>query len=117
MDLKLLDCSLALLLMLTLAGCSAWTDARVEQATVASIDNGLTSGMALADFRRQFPDATRVGGDEVSGDWLVSAQQVCFVCSSAAGFSRSRDIYARIVHFEQGVLTSIKPLPQEQSRD
>ena len=106
-----------LVLLLSLAGCSTWNGERLEQATVAAIDDRLRTGMPVDEFRREFPDAALISDDDTSSDWLVSTQKICFVCTSADGFKRSRDIYARIVHFEQDRLKTVKPLPQEQRVD
>ena len=104
-------------LFLTLTGCSAWHGERLEQATVAAIDDRLRPGMALDEFRREFPDATLIGGGDESKDWLISFNRTCFVCTTADGFRRSRDTYSRIAHFEQGRLKAVNPLPREQRID
>ena len=105
------------LLLLSAAGCGTWNAEKLEQATVASIDDGLRSGMPFDEFRREFPDAMLIRGNETSGDWLVATHKVCFVCTSADGFRRSLDTYTRIVRFEQDKLTAVNPLPQEQGID
>ncbi len=101
-------------LLLMLAGCGAWHEERLEQATVAAIDDKLTTGMPFEEFRRKFPEATLIRGDDASGDWLVATQRICFICTSPDGFKRSSDTYARIVHFEQNRLKTVNPLPQGQ---
>ncbi len=98
---------------LALAGCSTWNDQSLEEATAASIDDVLRAEMPLDEFRRIFPDATLLRGDDVSSYWVASVQVDCFRCKTADGFRRSRDTYARIVHFERNRLKTVEPLARE----
>ena len=91
------------------AGCGAWKAEKLEATTAGHIDSRLSSNMALDDFRNAFPDAERISGDDQNGAWFVSVQDICFWCRTREGFERSRDVYARVVHFEDGELARIEP--------
>jgi len=88
--------------------CSTWGPERLEATTAQAIDSRLPAQMPFADFKSDFPNAMLVDGDESTGAWLVYAQQTCFGCRTAEGFQRSEDVYARVVHFENGRLVRIE---------
>ena len=92
-----------------LASCGVWKPERLEASTEAAIDQRLTIGMSVDAFRREFNNAVLVDGDATTGAWFVYVEQVCFWCRTPNGFQRSRDVYARVVHFDDGALARIEP--------
>lgn len=110
---KLANRTLTLLMVAVTAlvgACGAWKPAKLDATTAGAIDERLPSGLAVATFRQDFPQAVLVEGNKTSGRWFVHVQQVCFWCRTAAGFQRSEDVYARIVRFEDGRLAGIDPV-------
>ncbi len=93
-----------LALSLLLAACGHWNEDKYEARVVDYIDNKLQTGMSVADLQAAFPAAQQVDGNT----WLVTAEELCFRCTSALAFKRSKDVYARIVTFEGGSLSAIE---------
>jgi hypothetical protein len=93
-----------------LSGCSRWAIERYDAETASRIDARLEIGMSFSEFRSTFPDAKSMGGNDADS-YLVSVQSDCFWCHSGRGFRQSTEIFARVVSFESGSLTSIEPLP------
>lgn len=101
--------TIVLLTATSLGGCSRWAIERYDAETASRIDTKLEIGMSYSEFSSAFPDAKSMGDGGES--YLVSVENECFWCYSGRGFRQSTEIFARIVSFEGGSLTSIEPLP------
>lgn len=90
-----------------LGACGMWNTEKLDATTAHVIDGHLPSGMSVAAFQGEFPQAVLIDGDDRNGSWFVHVQRVCFWCRTAEGFQRSADVYTRIVRFEDGRLAGI----------
>ena len=97
------------LTLMALASCGAWKPEKLDATTREVIDSRLSMGMSVDSLRREFGNAVLVDGDESTGAWFVYVDQVCFWCRTPEGFQRSRDVYGRVVHFDDGALSRIEP--------
>lgn len=103
---------IAMFLAPALSGCSVWEGARYEAETTERIDSRLAEGMTLGEFESLFPDARITSDDGSRRVYLVGERSVCFICTTRTGFRRSRDVFARAVHFESGRLVAIDPVSE-----
>ena len=55
-----------------LAACGTWKAEKLEATTAQAIDDHLPSGMSVAAFQEEFPQAVLVDGDDHNGNWFVS---------------------------------------------
>ena len=97
-----------LALSIALASCGHWGQDKYDARVVDAVDAKLQTGMSIADLQAVFPDAQQVDDDT----WFVVADELCFRCTNARAFKRSRDFYARIVKFENGRLSAIEAVQE-----
>ena len=103
---QIIGLTLLLVISMSFSACSRWSVERQDARAEALLGDSLQVGMSLQDFRAAYPNAKQVPGTDSDAAFLVTASDVCFWCYSGRGFKESEEVFGRIVHFENGTLSS-----------